>query len=122
MIESWIEAAMIVFIFVGIAVSIYMRGQANPEGTGTLGRKVNRLDGDVRKLAGEVEDVERRLGEIERTSAKVSDIERVENRLLAHGKKIDGLAETVAAMKAASELRGRQLDMIYQAIVPKGMQ
>jgi hypothetical protein len=128
MTSDYLEYAIIAFIVVSIGVVVWRGGAANPEGTGALGRKVTRLDGDVGGLRGEVrglrgdfDDVERRLGEIERTSAKASDIERVEKRLKAHGEKIDDMAETVAGIDAKAELRGKQLDLIYQAVVEKGM-
>jgi len=122
MTSNWLEYAIIVFIIVSIGAVIWRGGSANPEGTGSLGRKVVRLDGDVRKFGGQVAEVERRLAEIERSTAKVSDIKRLERGLAESDGKIDELIKLTAAQTAAAEHRGKQLDMLYQTIVMKGMQ
>lgn len=122
MTDNWFESAIIVFIIAMIALTVWKGGAANPEGTGSLGRKVSRLDGDVRKFGGELGDVERRLAEIERTSAKVSDIKRLERAIGESDGKIDELIKLTSAQTASAEHRGKQLDMLYQTIVMKGMQ
>ena len=121
MTENWFELAIIVFIIGAIAVSVWRGGAANPEGTGTLGKKFNRLDGDVGKLGGELNEVARRLAEVEKNAAKVHDIKRLERAQAESDGKIDVLLERTAAISTASEHRGHQLDMVYQAIVQKGM-
>ena len=118
---NWLELAIIAFIIGTIGVVIWKGGSANPEGTGSLGRKVNVLDRDVRKLGGDFEDIERRLGEIERTTAKASDIKRIERQMAEQTGKLDKLGEIAAAGQESAKLRGQQLDMLYQTIVEKGM-
>ncbi len=121
MTENWFEAAIIVAIIAGIMLAVWKGGAANPEGTGSLGRKVSRLDGDVHKFGGELVEVSRRLAEVEKNSAKVQDIKRLETAIGKSDDKIDELLERTAAISTASEHRGHQLDMVYQAIVQKGM-
>ena len=48
--ENWFEAAIIVFIVVAIGLTVWRGGAANPEGTGSLGRKLSKLDGDLPAL------------------------------------------------------------------------
>lgn len=120
--ENLFELAIIAFIIVGIGVVIWKGGAANPESTGSIGRKVNRLDGDVRKLGTEMKDVDRRLGEIEQSSAKASDIKRLEGLMGQQQGKIEELIKLTSGQTVAAEHRGKQLDMLYQTIVMKGMQ
>lgn len=121
MIENWFEAAIIAVIIAGIAVAVWRGGQSNPEGTGSLGRKVTRLDGTVQSLVAETQDIDRRVGEIERTAAKTSDIKRLERQLAQHNSDLAAVREMVAGMAKAAELRGAQLDRLYNFIVEKGM-
>lgn len=125
--ENWFELGVIVFIIIGIAAAV-RAGQANPEGTGTLGKKFTALEGDVRTMQGDVRKIERRVGHIEQSSAKSTDIVRLEKLIEDQGRQLDEqnrhlakLGEAVAASRAAGEHRGKQLDMIFQQIVEKGM-
>jgi hypothetical protein len=126
--ENWFELAIIAFIIAGIAVAVWKGGQANPEGTGSLGRKFTRLEKDFSTMRGDVRKIERQVEDIERRSAKISDIERLERLVAEQGRHITEqnvrlveVGETVAAIREAGDQRGKQLDMIFQQIITKGM-
>lgn len=122
MTENWFEAAIIVAIIAGIMLAVWKGGAANPEGTGSLGRDVRRIDGDVGKLGGQVETFGSRLAKLEESAAKVQDIKRLERAVGEADNKIGELIKQSAAQATAAEHRGKQLDMLYQTIVMKGMQ
>lgn len=133
--ESWQELAMIAFIVVGIAAAIWKGGQANPEGTGSLGKKLARLESDVRTVKRDVSGVvssvdaqakktdaiEHQIQDIERRSAKASDIERLERLVVEQGRQNAELRSELAKISEAGEQRGKQLDRLYDFIVQKGM-
>jgi hypothetical protein len=41
--RDWIELAIIAFILAGIGLTFWKAGSANPESTGSLGKKVNAI-------------------------------------------------------------------------------
>ena len=118
---SWLEWAIIAFIVIAIGVVVWRGGAANPESTGSLGRKVSGLDRTVNRLVTETEDIDRRVGEIERTAAKASDIKRLERQLADQQALLGQMREMVAASAKAADLRGEQLDRLYNFIVERGM-
>lgn len=119
---SWIEIAIMLFIIGAIGLVVWKGGQANPEGTGTLGKQINRLDKDVGGLGKRLGAVEKDLERLDRDAATKADIQRLERSVVEADGKIDELIKLVAAQTSAADLRGRQLDMLYQTIVAKGMQ
>lgn len=119
--ETWPELAIIAFIIAGIAVAIWRGGQANPEGTGTLGKRLNGLEGKVSSIKAQVGVIERQVDDIERRSAKASDIERVERQLAEQAAQIAKLSEIAAKSSEAGDQRGKQLDRLYDFIVERGM-
>lgn len=133
--KDWYEFALIVFILVGFAVAMRRNGQANPETTGQLSKrmahletKVGTVSRDVTAIGGSTASIERRVDEIERRSAKAGDIERLERQLAEHGKRQDEaaiqmgkIAELLATTAAAGTERGKQLDRLYDFIVERGM-
>lgn len=128
MTENWFELAIIVFIIAGIGMTVWKGGQANPEGTGSLSKKLGSLDKDFRAMRGEVRSVERRVGDIERNSAKADDIVRLERMIGEMSRQIANqterqaeMAEIVAAIRADGDQRGKQLDRLYDFIVQRGM-
>lgn len=128
MTTTWLEPALIILIMTGIVLAIWKGGQANPEGTGTLGKRLGRLEGKVSSVASQVGTIEKQVEDIERRSAKASDIERLERQLAEQSKRMaeaaiqmGKLAEVQAATKEAGDQRGKQLDRLYDFIVQRGM-
>lgn len=74
---SWFELAVVAFIMIGIFVA-WRSGQANPEGTGSLGRKVSKVEGAVTTLDTRLRHVEQDVEELKREAATTKDIERLE--------------------------------------------
>lgn len=116
-----LEWAIIAFIVMAIGYIVWRGGAANPQGTGALGRKVSHLDGTVMRLARETEEIDRRVVEIERTAAKASDIKRLERQLGEQQALLGQMREMMAGSVRAADLRGEQLDRLYNFIVERGM-
>lgn len=126
--ENWFELAIIVFIIAGIGAAIWKGGQANPEGTGSLGKRLSRLDSALSKLRGNVDTmngkitaIEARVEDIDERAAKTSDMQELRALVVRQNEQLAALAAQTAGIAAAADQRGRQLDMIYQQIVQKGM-
>lgn len=108
---NWFELAIIAFIMLGVGVAIWKGGAANPEGTLSLGRKVNRdLDG----LRAE-------LKRIEKNAASRKDIERVEGTLEGVEAKVNELSTAAASREATLDHVKQQVDRLYDFIVNRGM-
>lgn len=115
---NWFELAIIAFIGVGIAVAIFRGGAANPESTGSLSRKLNKLQSDVSSLRGVKQDVANlkdRVAEIERRGATVEDIRGLEAQ-------IKELATSDAGQTATLDHVRNQVDRLYDFIVKRGME
>lgn len=67
---SLFELAIIIFIMLGIGVALWRGGNANPESTGRLARKIGGLD-------SRLSHVEREVSELKTECATVKDIETV---------------------------------------------
>lgn len=126
--KDWFDFAVIGFIAFGIILAVWRQGRANPEDTGTLGKRLNRLEGKTAAIGVQVTTIEKQVDDLERRSAKASDIERLERQVTEQGKRQDQLAiqmgqiaELVAATKEAGDQRGKQLDRLYDFIVERGM-
>lgn len=108
---NWFETAIIVFIMIGLGVAIWKGGAANPEGTRSLGRKVDRdLDG----LRAE-------LKRIEKASASRKDIERVEAAIADVKAEVNDMATSAASREATLDHVKQQVDRLYDFIVNRGM-
>ncbi|MBD3772106.1 MAG: hypothetical protein IE921_00820 [Rhodobacteraceae bacterium] len=125
---NWYELALIALILGGIGLAVLRAGQQNPVGTGSLDKRIGEIDGELRGVAIKVADIEVRVEDIDRRAASKNDIKRIEKRLDTTDSKMDDLTqkvgelrEAVAAKQASIDHMGRQLDMIFQVIVPKGM-
>lgn len=97
---SWLEAVIIGFILIGIAVAIFKGGAANPVSTGGLGKRLSDVDGDLRALTTKVDTVETKVGAVEtrvselnQLSATKGDIERLEKQFQEWKRQIDRLDE-----------------------------
>jgi chromosome segregation ATPase len=128
---NWIEILIIVFIIIGISVVVYFSwkgGAANPVSTGTLDDRLNSFDTELSGMRSQVDQIEDRVEKIEGHYAKASDIERLEKRLRAHDRKMDKVISDISAIREEAAERGalakstaKQLDLIYEVIVEKGM-
>lgn len=106
--ENWFEAAIIVFIVVAIGVTVWRGGAANPEGTGSLGRKITKLDGDMKGVKREMTGVKDEVAEMRRGFKSLdSDLDDLKIAAAARHQSLDHIKERV--------------DMLYDHIVRKGM-
>lgn len=114
---SFLEMAVIAFIIVGIAYTVFRQGQANPESTGKIGKELSALKSDVAAIKGTVDGVEkdfksvngklnmldRKVTEIERASVTADDIamlkELIEAKHEARGERISSIQSDVAIIK-----------------------
>ncbi len=133
--ESWTELAIIAFIIVGIAYSVFRGGQANPETTGSLGGKLNSIQSelagvktDVAGVKAELGRVDSRVTEIDRRGATIDDVRGIEKKLDELGKALSALDGEVSATREAQaaqhsdiEHTRRQVDRLYDFIVERGM-
>ena len=125
---SWLELAIISFIIIGIGAVIFRGGQANPETTGRLHKRLSGVEGEVKALTS-------RMGEMEKKYATSADIRRLEQLLKdaqssrseqgqilsKQSDRIDRMAEDLAAQSESSRHTSRQVDRLYDHIVSKGM-
>ncbi|MGE0773536.1 MAG: hypothetical protein AB7L36_00635 [Sphingomonadaceae bacterium] len=79
--RDWLDWAIIAFIIFGITYVVWKGGQANPEGTGTLGQKVSGLSGKVSALGTRIGHVEHEMEELKQEAATTKDIARLEEKL-----------------------------------------
>lgn len=135
MFANYLEAAIVLLIMAGMGVLIWRGGAKNPVGTGGLDRKLVQVEGEIGKVKGEViaiksqvEAIEIRVEDIDLRAAKTSDIMRLERQLEAHVEKTNEIAralaasrEDTAAIKSSVDGVRRQIDLMYQVIVEKGM-
>lgn len=128
MFANYLEAAIVLLIMAGMGLLIWRGGAKNPVGTGGLDRKLARVEIDVKSVSEKVDEIERRVEDIDNRAAKASDIKRLEKQLEAHARKTDAIASQLAESREdlaglAAEVQGsrRQLDLLYQFIVEKGM-
>ncbi len=109
---SWLELAIIAVIILGIGISIWKGGQANPEGTGTLQRRVDRIDGDVKALAARV------AADAKATNKALGEIK---DGLRALDTDIEGLKVSAAERHSDLAHVRQTVDRIMDHIVQKGM-
>lgn len=128
MFGNYLEAVIVVLIMAGMGVLIWRGGAKNPVGTGGLNHKLIHIDGEVKKFGGEVAGMKQQMGEIEariedidKRAAKSADIRRLERQFEELAKTVAASREEDAAMGASLEHIRRQIDLLYQFIVEKGM-
>lgn len=122
------ELAIIAFIIVSIGVVIWRGGAANPESTGSLGRKISTLDRDVKQLDSEIRDVKSEFERLNSQSATKADIKRLERKVDDHcgaveqvKQQVNELGLSAAAREATLDHVKSQVDRLYNFIVNKGM-
>lgn len=119
--ESWLELAIIGFILCGIAFAIFKGGTANPESTGSLGRRFGKLEGKVGGMDGKIDQMERQIVVLEGSSAKSVDLKRLETDVTELRDDVVTMQQAIAAMQADTSHSRRQIDRLYDFIVERGM-
>ncbi len=125
---SPLEFGIIAFIVVMLAIVIWRGGMANPEGTGTLGRKLGTIKTELAQVQSEVKTIAGRVTEIDRRAATTGDIDDLKSQISEQAQCLKQLDESLnalgisgAAREATLDAVRQQVQMIYQVIVPKGM-
>lgn len=143
MIGPYLQLLIIAIILGGIGFIVWRGGAANPVGTGTLLRDFSSIKQEhethgerLKKLeqaAASTEEVELlreafekqrgRVEAIEREVAEVAQIARsTADSVRAIDTRQDVMATDLAAARADISNSAQQIGLIYQVIVPKGMQ
>lgn len=126
-----IEILIIIFIIVGIGVTVYFSwkgGAANPVGTGGLDARQKAFDAELSGMRSQIDQIEERVEKMEGDYARSSDIKRIEKRQQALDTKLDSVIKDISTIREEAAERGalaqttaKQLDMIYKVVVEKGM-
>ena len=132
-----LQAAIILFILGGIGFISWRNGQHNPVNTGKLQHDMKNVRQEVGALGSglqairETVDAEKRR--VDALAERFASIETKVGGIAETGtatarrvrdidKRQDKMAEDLAATRAEVAAQGKQLDMIYKVIVPKGME
>ncbi len=125
---SLFEWAIIAFIVLAIGFTIWRGGAANPEGTGSIARKLAAMKAQLAGLDAEVKSIDGRVAEIDRRTATIDDIRKIERVLEEHGKCLKELDDGQTAIREMAASRGSKLDAIgeqvgrlYDVLVPRGL-
>lgn len=135
MIGNYLEAAIVGFIVVTMAFFIWRGGAANPEGTGSLGRRVTAMKSEMQHLKSsvdaiksEVTSIDSRVAEIDRRGATSEDIRGIERKLEEQGRCLAELDDGQTNIREMAASRGATLDEIraqvgrlYDVLVPRGL-
>jgi uncharacterized protein YoxC len=62
---SWIELAIMAFIFISLCVLVWRGGQANPESTGRVIKRVSKLESKMGGFEGELELLKERVTQLD---------------------------------------------------------
>jgi len=115
---TWLEALIIAFIVIGIGWITLRTGQANPEGTGSLGQKVSGLSSKVSSLNTRLSHVEEDVAELKSEAATTKDIERIEQLL---SEKIATVEAKMDGHHQLSAATNRSVDRIERLLIEKGL-
>jgi len=143
MIGPYLELVIIGIILVGIGVVIWRGGAATPVGTGTLqhdvssmrqehvahGRRLKKLE----EATASAKDVEELSEALKKQQARIDSIERQVSGIAETGtatavrvrhidERQDKMAEDIASTRSDVGGAVKQIDRIYDVLVPKGMQ
>lgn len=108
------QLAIIAVILLGIGVSIWKGGAANPEGTGTLGRRVNTMSNKISAMNARISNIEIDIQEIKQEAVTGQDLAKV-------GGLIDTLRAEVAGDRKLAERTQHSLDRIERLIIERGL-
>lgn len=126
-----IEILIIIFILGGIGSVLWATwkgGAANPVGTGGLDARQKELAAQLTGMRSQIDQIEERVEKMEGHYAKASDIKRIERRQETLDCKLDAVIKDISAIREEAAERGalakataKQLDLIYEVVVSKGM-
>jgi len=150
MIGPYLELFIIAVILGGIVYLSLRTGQANPVGTGELQNDFSSMQHDVSSMRQEHEAHGRRLKKLEEATASAKDVERLSEAFKEQQARIetierqvgsiaetgtatarrvrhiderqDKMAEDIASTSADVRAASKQIDRIYDVLVPKGME
>ncbi|MDR6708154.1 archaellum component FlaC [Novosphingobium sp. 1748] len=114
------ELAIILFILLGIGWVVWKGGAANPEGTGTLGRRVNGISNKVSALSTRIEHIESDIEEIKHDAVTGRDVERIEGLLATARAEMGALRVEIAGDRKMAERTQHSLDRIERLILERG--
>lgn len=115
------ELAIILFILLGIGWVVWKGGAANPEGTGTLGRRVNGISNKVSALSTRMEHIESDLEEIKHAAVTGADLARVEGQLSTIRAEMGAIRTEIGGDRKMAERTQHSLDRIERLILEKGL-
>lgn len=111
---SWFEGAIVAFITLSILYHVWKGGAANPESTGTVGRKFTGLAAEVAGLGGRLRHVETEVKELKGEAATTKDIARIEER-------INTVRAEAEGHRALSQQTNDSVRRIERIILEKGL-
>lgn len=131
-----LELAIIAFILIGIAVAIWKGGARNPVATGPLQSRLSEFGATLTGVQTKVGEIENRVEGLEGKAASAADIARLE---VAIAKLAQTLPDIEARQRALSDKMGehavaasatatavthieKQVGLIYNVLVTKGME
>ncbi|KTE24446.1 MULTISPECIES: hypothetical protein [unclassified Sphingopyxis] len=97
-----LQLAIILFIILGIGVAVWRGGQANPEGTGRLGRRLGKVE---QALSGK---------------ATTEDVGEVQNEIASLNNKIARLEAEQAADRRVNQLTYEAVRRLEDYFLKKG--
>ena len=109
--SDWFQWAIVAFIVLSILFHVWKGGTANPESTGSLGRKVNGLTAEVFALSGRVRHVEAGMKKLEQEAATSRDVEQLKELI----------DERLKSQKELSEATNRNVQRIYDIMLERGL-
>lgn len=115
---DWFQWVIIAFVVLSILWHVWKGGAANPEGTASLGRKVNNLSGQVTALGGRVGHMEEGMKRMEAESASTKDIERIEQVIDA---KIETVRTEMTGHRQLSDATNRSVQRIEKMLIERAL-
>lgn len=116
--RDWIELAVIAFILAGIGLAVWKGGAANPEGTGSLGKKVNGLANKVGTMSMRLGHLESEFTELKEEAATTKDVQRIEQLI---NERINTMRAEIAGHHELAERTNRSVERIERLLIEKGL-
>jgi hypothetical protein len=112
--NDWYQWTIIAFVVLSILWHVWKGGASNPESTGSLGRKVSNLSGEVNKLGGRVGHVEAEMKDLKQEAATTKDVLRIEERINTVRAEIEG-------HRALSQATNESVRRIERVLIEKSL-
>ncbi|PTR11779.1 MULTISPECIES: hypothetical protein [unclassified Novosphingobium] len=116
--RDWIELAIIAFILAGIGLTFWKAGSANPESTGSLGKKVNAMSSKVGTLSLRLGHLESEFAELKAEAATTQDVARIEQLI---NERINTMRVEIAGHRELAERTNRSVERIERLLIEKGL-